>query len=169
MEPIDKEIIEFADDFFFRLSELQLKERIEDFKERQISLYTIMHLPINLMKTGHQKDIFWRMMLLMDHCFNSYPVRLSRLSKEKVNVPMEDMERRALKLEKQGLKDMPLGVYLQEIGQVELTTLLINKVDYYVGKEALYDEYIGGAISYIILNASKAYQNELRRLFEQNG
>ncbi len=71
MKLIDQETIDFAEDFFFKLSDMQLKERMEDLKRSQ----KMVHL--QLMDTGKKlhygdaRELFWKYFLMVDYCFKN--------------------------------------------------------------------------------------------------
>jgi hypothetical protein len=71
MKTIDQETIDFAYDFFFKLSDVQLKEKVAEFKVRQREIHQMIE---GIGKQFPRKDnvnLLWRFNLMMDYCFNT--------------------------------------------------------------------------------------------------
>ncbi|MEI6817306.1 MAG: hypothetical protein WCL14_11900 [Bacteroidota bacterium] len=85
MKSIDQETIDFAEDFFFKLSDMQLKERMEDLKRSQ----KMVHL--QLMDTGKKlhygdaRELFWKYCLMVDYCFKNTYGELQMISSEAIS------------------------------------------------------------------------------------
>jgi hypothetical protein len=91
MEPINIETVLYAQDFFFHLSDKQVEEKLSEFKPRQPFIYSMMNYTAQQMKGREQRLIFWRIMLAMDYCFNIYPIKLTKITKEMVLVPVNKL------------------------------------------------------------------------------
>src|ERR1019366_3513597 len=85
MKPIEQNIIDFADDFFFRLSDNEVQEKMLEFRNRQSELHNLI-LTSYIDLSGSVPIIFLcRLTLVIDYCFSSYHVKLDTIKRETVS------------------------------------------------------------------------------------
>jgi hypothetical protein len=83
IKPIDEEVVTFADDFFFKLSDAQVLSKLEDLKKRQLYIYNIVnHFGSTVNPTC--RDYILRTGLMVDYCYNKFYFPIPLISQQKV-------------------------------------------------------------------------------------
>jgi hypothetical protein len=79
MKPIEQDIIVFADNYFFGLSNNQLEDKMEEFSMRQGDLNQYLMNNLERLCCGEQVDLMARIVLVIEYCFNSYHVKMDMI------------------------------------------------------------------------------------------
>ena len=72
IEPIDRETVDFANDFFFKLSEQQVYDKIIELQKKQHYIYVITDTFIKQLRGQKQQYILFRIALAVDYCYNKF-------------------------------------------------------------------------------------------------
>ena len=85
MKTINQDTIEFAEDFFFKLSDTQLKERKDEFRERQ-PMVDFYFRGVKLeFENEFQDEVLWKFALMVDYCFKNSFGPIPMISKQKIS------------------------------------------------------------------------------------
>jgi hypothetical protein len=163
MKPIDQDTIDFAEDFFFKLSEAQLREMITEFKKKQWELCKLLTSFESEFESQKNKSIVWRFGLITDYCFNSFYGRLPVISLQTIQ-DYFDREIKASQNKPNQNDKIDYDSQMDAIGQPELMFCLGTKINDFFNEKILDDE---GANKMMlgILSIGELYKNEAEKLY----
>ncbi len=174
MIPIAQETIDFADDFFFRLSQKQVREKLSDYHKRQPDLAIFMLVCIDLLSGKKQADILFRMILILDYCFTySYPklrpvtdkVLIAHLQWQEV--ANENAFKKLGSVYDEDFLDLIAAI--GNLNQDALMNYFDKKIDSYYVNEPIFTEKDNDRFSKNIMAYAFLYQMELQKqLNEKN-
>jgi hypothetical protein len=169
MKPIEQDIIDFADDFFFHLSHNQVNERMAEFSKKQEFLCRYLSRTSMDMSGDEPRDILLRLLLVFDHCYNSYHVKINLLSLNSLKEYMDWQSERLDFAENKtkGILEVNIVEYINiigEMGQDSLLNYLQNKIGICMDKK-LFTE--NDKISCILdmMMVGFLYQQEIKKQF----
>jgi hypothetical protein len=84
MKPIEQEIIDFADDFFFHLSPNQLKERWNEFGKKQKDTHHFITTLKGTLEDQSQGDNYYRLFLILDYCYSKANLKLRVIKQDEI-------------------------------------------------------------------------------------
>jgi hypothetical protein len=85
METVSEEFVEQYGEFFIRLSDAQLKERIAEFGKKQPVIINSINGSAQSFNSSFLADFVWRITLLLLYCFESDENKVPVVSLEDVN------------------------------------------------------------------------------------
>jgi hypothetical protein len=93
MEPIPEDIVERAEDFFFKLDNKQVAEKMHDYQisQRWICNY-IGHVFVDI-KNKDWQILILKHVLMIDYCYRSYPINLPVFGKAGYKIYMNENRR----------------------------------------------------------------------------
>jgi|ERR1035437_4345311 hypothetical protein len=131
MKPVSEEFVEQYFDFFFRLSDAQLKELIVEYKKKQAILYYRNFKIAENFHSKEKKDFFWQTVLMHTYCFESYKGKLPPLTEKLIIQFNKQIKRKYFEIEKNAGENTFLNGTLKQINQPHLFTYLESKIKYF--------------------------------------
>ncbi|MEI6817303.1 MAG: hypothetical protein WCL14_11885 [Bacteroidota bacterium] len=169
MKLIDQETIDFAEDFFFKLSDAQVKERVEEFKTRQGGIHLYVSGVFDNLRGHEQRIILWQMTLMIDHCFNIFYGKLLMIRKEAIIAQMKSYETSKHLGKNSGSNFINLPKLMEEIGQNNLIATIGIKLKFYDQDLKLFTKYENEELILTLMSLGYIYQNEIKkRTVQQN-
>ena len=137
MKTIDQDTIDFAEDFFFKLSPNQLSDKLDDLIARQGDIALLLSSVKQVMKTDLQLEISWTFGFMVDYCFKSTYGEIEWIQKQKI------LDR--LEWEQQDILDHPSPNgstdYQKEIFRIGQTLMLKSieaKLELYIHESKIF-------------------------------
>ena len=130
MEPVSEEFVEQYFDFFFRLSDEQLKERIKEYKKKQINIYLRIERMAMGFRTPEKKTFLWKTSLLITFCFESYETKIPEVSEKLIIKINNEVQKRAKELIKTSEQNSFFALYLEQINQPHFFKFIESKMKY---------------------------------------
>jgi len=127
MKPIEQEIIDFADDFFFHLSHNQLKERWDEFGKRQKDLHYFITTLKGSLEDQSQGDNYYRLFLILDHCYLKANLNLRFIKQDVIYKQLDwqdEMVSKAVNSSLKGKVEVSLTELTNAIGGMEQDDLM---------------------------------------------
>jgi|ERR1035437_576869 hypothetical protein len=84
IEPIDRETIDFADDFFFKLSDKQVYDKIIELQKKQQYIYIMLNTFLKDFRGTKQQYVLFRIALAIDYCYNKFYNEIPFITQKKV-------------------------------------------------------------------------------------
>ena len=167
MKPIEQDVIDFADDFFFHLSINQVKEKIEEFSKRQNFLNQYLLMTYNDLSGIIPREIMLRMVLVVDYCFSTYPVKINTISIQSMmdHMKWQNERLRIAEIETKHIPEISTVDYIKvigDMGQDVLLTYFQNKIGICIAKNLFVgNDYL--EFDMTLMTVGFLYQNQLRR------
>ena len=127
MKTIDQDTIDFAYDFFFKLSDAQLKERIADFQKRQNFVHFMHQEVLKKIHSGTDRTIFWSYCMMVDYCYNNTFGELKKISGESILEFYDWRDKTQFDYVIDG-DHIDFGKYYIEAGQEEFLAFMHNEI-----------------------------------------
>jgi|ERR1035437_2475411 hypothetical protein len=163
MEPIAEDIVERAEDFFFKLDEHQVIEQMTEFQKRQPWIVFYIATINELEKSKEGNILFSRFALMIDYCYRSYPIILSVIEKETVSdcLNKESILSRFVPTADGIMVDNDASYLL--INQIHLTAIIKAKDSIYEDDSEQTDTTVFDRIWMALITVLHLYQNEAKK------
>ncbi|MEI6817867.1 MAG: hypothetical protein WCL14_14770 [Bacteroidota bacterium] len=167
MEPIAQETIDYADDFFFHMSEKQVKEKLDGFKVIQPSLHMYILFIVKRMSGRQQWLFFCKLMFILDYCFCSEYAALKLITFENLKRHMvhqlEANEEAMRRLEKEPVGLVELAEEIDDMNQELLLGYLQAKIELHETVAPILTELDANDICLTLLSFGFLYQQEMEK------
>ena len=167
MEPIAEDIVERAEDFFFKLDDKQVLEQMKEFQKRQPWIINYLGTVAQIVISEKIILIVSRFALMTDYCYRSYPVNLPVIERKAINFNLSKdvIYSHVVKDESGDFVDYDASALL--VNQGHLTEIL-------KAKETLIEDLIDpdkpklfGQIWFTLITILHLYQNEAKKQMEK--
>ncbi len=167
MEPIAQETIDYADDFFFHLSEKQVKEKLDGWKVSQPSLHMYILFIVKRMSGRGQWLFFCKLLFVMDYCFSSEYAALKLITYENLKrfmyVQMDANEAAMRRLEKEPVGLVELADEVDDMNQELLLAYLQAKIELHETMAPILTELDTNDICLTMISFGFLYQGEMEK------
>ncbi len=160
IEPIDEEVVTFADDFYFKLTDTQVKAKMDALRKRQEFVYRgILHFGANV--RPECREFIYRIGLMIDYCYNKFYFPIPIITHKRFIDLAKLMKEEGLEQIKAGNEIHDTNQELDALNQEHLVDAIAEKLGYY--EHALecitYEENL--EVGYVMITFITLYSDEV--------
>ena len=163
MEPIPEDIVERAEDFFFKLDDKQVVDFFEEYKKKQPWVHRFILVSFNFIKLNKYHILLSRFLLLIDFCYQSYPLIFPIIERSKVGEYMKDETIKQFSPLKPGSEHVDTNQSYLLVEQIYLTEVLKSKESLYDDEANPLDKKIAGEIWLTMITVLNIYQDMAKK------
>ena len=168
MEKISEESVEQYADFFFRLTDEQLKERVAEFKKKQPNIYLRLTSDAVGLKGARKMDVVWRLNLLFTHCYESNTDKLPVITEAAFDLILKDILMKGKTWKPEFVNDTFSDMMDRGINQPHILNYMKSKIDALVIKGDTITKVEGGKILNLITLNGHLFQQAIQRYSQKN-
>jgi hypothetical protein len=160
MEPIAEDIVEHAEDFFFKLDDKQVIEQISDLQKRQPWIVHYINSSNQVIKSEKMNFVVFRFTLMTDYCYRSYPVNLPIIERKAINFNLSKDVIFSHVVKDEGGEFVDYNASALLVNQIHLTEILKAKETEIEGLVNPEEPKVFGQVWLSIITVFHLYQDE---------
>jgi hypothetical protein len=162
IEPIDEEVVTFADDFYFKLTDTQVKAKLDALRKRQEYVYRgIMHYGTNV--RPECREFIYRIGLMIDYCYNKFYFPIPIITHKRFIDLAKLMEEESREYKKVNPNDdtYDTNKELDDLNQEHLVDAIAEKLGYYEHALECISQKENEEVGYFMITFITLYSDEV--------